>query len=246
MHDEAYLKQLRENLDPALAAPGPDAVAAMPSFWQGYLHPSEAERRNCLLAEMRELADYLPQTANRMAEIAMDAFLLESPRLGICRFVAVAIEGAIHFQYSRSPLGHAVKALHAPVVDLLRARAPEALTYLYFQMMDGLTDIHDLAGFKNSLALTTVEDEIDTYHELPFHDRLEALGDPARIVELLASGGGGYLLIDLNRDQRGDPDPLGFRMSAEPTDQWSPDRPVPLFAMLDAWMAVGLGQSGPK
>lgn len=244
MSIELNLKRLQQTLDPELSFFSSADIASLPPMWQGYLSSTDLERLQFLRVEMRDMADYFPETARRLAHIACDVFLAQSPRLGVCRFVTIALEGETYFRYSRCPLAYA-PATNDPLVELIRQRAPDALAYTYFQMMDGLTDPFDFVGFKNSLALTTVEAEIDTYADLPFFDRVKALGDLNNVVELLASGGGGYLLIDLNRDMRGDSDPVGFRISKNASDQWSPDTPVPLFAMLDAWMAVGLGQTGP-
>lgn len=244
MSIELNLKRLQQTFDRELSFLNPETAESPPPMWQGYLSTTDLERLQFLRTEMRDMADYFPQTARRLAHIASDVFLAQSPRLGVCRFITITLEGETYFRYSRCPLAYA-PATNDPLVELIRQRAPDALAYTYFQMMDGLTDPFDFVGFKNSLALTTVETEIDTYAELPFFGRVEALGDPNNVVELLASGGGGYLLIDLNRDTRGDGDPVGFRMSKNASDQWSPDTPVPLFAMLDAWMAVGLGQAGP-
>lgn len=244
MSIDLHLKQLQQKLDPELALLPPEAVGALPPLWQGYLSNTDLERLQFLRVEMRNMADYFPETAQRLAQIARDAFLAHSPRLGVCRFIAVTLDGETYFQYSRCPLDYAL-ATGDLLIDLIRERAPEALSYTYLQMMDGLTDLYDFAGFKNTLALTSVETEIDTYAELPFFDQLEAHGDLNNIVELLSSGGGGYLLIDLSQNMHGDSDPVGFRMSKDASDQWSPDTPVPLFAMLDAWMAVGLGQTRP-
>lgn len=243
MNTELHLKKLHEKLDPELSFLPSDAAPSLPPLWQGYLSADALDRLQFLHVEMRNMVDYFPETARWMMQVARDVFLAHCPRLGVCRFIAVECEGKIYFRYSRCPLDYAPTP-HDPLVNLIHERAPDALAYIYSQMMDGLTDPYDFVGFKNTLALTTVAMEIDTYAEMPFFEQVEALTDPNNIVELLASGGGGYLLIDLNCNMRGNIDPVGFRMSKDDGDQWSPDTPVPLFAILDAWMAVGLGHPG--
>lgn len=239
---EPCLDLARQRLDPELALVLEGTETSLPPFWKGYCSTGKAERLQCLAAEMHEMADYFPETAQRLMAVASDVFLARSPGLGLCRLIAVELNGETYFRYSRCPLGY-VPSVDSAIVDLIRTRAPEAITYLYFEMMDGLTDLHDLVGFKNRLALTTVEAEIDTYGEMPDFERLEAMGDIGNIVEILGSGGGGYLLLDLNRDMRTDTDPGALRISGN--GGWSPEEPVPLFGMLDAWMAVGLGQTEP-
>ncbi|MGV3573740.1 MAG: hypothetical protein ACO1O4_01240 [Devosia sp.] len=244
LDDNLQLFQQSLGYDLTLVQPGRESD--LPPLWKGYLGGSTArDRLDILHVELGDMADYLPETAQRLILIANDAFLVEHPQFGICRVIAVTQDSNTWFRYSRCPLSYAA-ATGNRVVDLIAHRAPAALKYLYFNMMDGLTDPYGFAGFKNSLALTTVEDEIDTYAELPFYDRVEALGDGGNVVELFASGGAGYLLIDLNQDRRDDSDPHGFQMSNYASHAWSPDRPVPLFGTLDAWMAVGMGQTGPS
>lgn len=244
MSIEVNLKRIQQKLDPELSFLDAKDTASLPPLWRGYISASDLERLQFLRVEMRDAADYLPEAARRLARIANDVFLAKSPRLGICRFIGVVQEGETYFLYSRCPLNY-TSCADNPIIELMKQRAPASLWYLYSEMMDGLTDLYDFVGFKNSLALTTVDREIDTYYEMPFFDQLEKLGNLQSVVELLSSGGGGYLLVDLNKDMHSERDPVGFRMSKDASDQWSPDTPVPLFGMLDAWMAVGLGQTGP-
>ncbi|PZO67307.1 MAG: hypothetical protein DI498_02895 [Paracoccus denitrificans] len=240
---------LEKNLDLIRSGLGRDAevlgaqdATPIPELWRNYLDSSDASRMRALTDEMRDMADYFPQAAQRVLDVASDVVVVKTGELGVCRVIVVDLNGKQFLRFSRAPLRYQPEDWNNEVTDLLLTRAPDAIKYLYSEMMNGFTDPYNFVGFKNTAVIRTVEQEIDGFAELESYEKIEALGDQNKVVELLSSGGGGSLLLDLNKDWRSNTDPTGVRVADDDSDADT----VPLFATLDAWIAIGLGQEQPS
>lgn len=234
---ETQLDLVRSTLDPE--AELPDSDAGVPDHWLDYLAASSAERLAGLRLELRRLAPYFPHTAKGLAEVCTDAFLVHSPRRGLMRILVRQVAGQPYIAYSRCPLAQCAHT-HRPTYDLLRARAPEAFAWVHDNLMDGLVDPYDLTGFVPSDRLYAMS-EIEEYQDYDWYDDFVATRDPAQVLEIFSSGGGAYMLLDLNDDLRRVLDPQALRISSNDPD-WTPANPVDFWLYLDAWMAIGLAE----
>ena len=176
--------------------------------------------------------------------MSTDAFLIRTQARGLTRVMVVQIGGEPYFTLSRCPKRFC-DSRHRPPYDLLKARGPEVMTWIYENLMDGLTDVYGLTGFYPSDRMVTMLEEIDGYAEYDWFDDFAARRDAGKVVEMFSSGGGAYLLLDLNDDLTKQPDTPALRIGTDRPD-WTPAHPVPFWPMLDAWMAIGLADvSGP-
>ena len=231
---EEMLAYLRQSFDPETTLFG-GSVEALPKHWRDYASTDEALRRFALRAELNSVAPYLPLVMQGLEQISIDAFLVDSPSVGICRIIVRQIKGKLYPAYSRLPMNF--QSSPAPIWARMEKRAPRALTWLYRDKMDGLTDIGGLVGFKPTNLLTTMAAEVDSYGEQPWYDAYAGSIETNNIVELLASGSGGYLFIDLNTDMSQDRNPTGLFLFI---DDGGPPETVLLFQYLDNWMEIGL------
>ncbi|QBF33646.1 hypothetical protein [Thalassococcus sp. S3] len=229
------LSMVQTRLDPKAQAYA-GGEAGLPERWAGYASASSAERLFAARAEMDVLERYLPEAAENLAKVIVDVALIESPTYGTCRVFARQIGGKIYPAWSRLPKKHA-DTRHVAVWTLFAERAPQVLKWLHTDLMDGLTDLYQFGGFKSSAFLTTMEREIDTYAEQAWFDDFANQNNISEIVEVLASGGGGYLLLDLSEDRTADLNPMAWFVDVKSPGE--PER-VPLYAYLDTWLTISL------
>lgn len=226
------LARFRGNVDPgtmAYAGPAPD----LPVHWRDYLSSDPRARLACLNAEMAMLADYLPRAAASVHEKAEDAFLLTSPSTGLLRCVMRRQGDTLYPSISAPPLGQTQP--DNPAARLLLAQGPKVLRWIHTALMDGLTDMWDFAGPLRSALLTTMAAEIDTYGEADWFDAFSIDHDTSRMIEIFSSGGGGYLLVDLDDPSLTGADPRAFLVLMK--EDAAPES-VPLYAWLDEWTAI--------
>jgi hypothetical protein len=223
------IQQFAARVDPD-ARPFGGTLTDVPEHWHDYAEKGIAERLFGLRQEMAVLRRYLPEAADAVQQKAVDVCLLETSTLGVVRVIVVMIRGALYCSYSGRPGASPV----TPAAAALMERAPRVLAWIYTDLMDGLTDLNGFGGFKPLSLITSVEDEIDTYAEASWYEDFIASRNPANVVEIFASGGGAYLLVDLD-DQQGD-DPVGYLVDVGNPD---PPKAVALYSYLDAWTAIG-------
>lgn len=233
LRDE-MIENLKARLDPSVRVYGGPATA-LPVHWQDYLGDHEVERRFALRQELAALEPYLPRTMAGLEAVALDAFMAETDSHGIIRVITRQIAGALYGTFSELPVSMA--PLEAEIWTTFAERAPQALTWMYRSRMNGLTDFYGFAGFKTSRHLTTMAEEVDTYGEAPWYAEFAASHDTNSIVEVLATGGGAYLLLDLSRDQSKSADPDGLLVYMN--EGTSPET-VSFFGYLDTFMEIGL------
>ena len=229
---EQALLRFRSHVDPGASAyAGPPSD--LPAHWRDYLSQDADMRLACLQGEMAVLGEYLPQAATAVRAGAEDAFLLTSPSTGLLRCVMRRQGDALYPTISAPPLGQTLP--DNPAARLLLRKGPEVLRWIQTTLMDGLTDMWGFGGPLRSARLTSMAAEIDTYAEADWFDAFSIDRDPSRVIEIFASGGGGYLLVDL--DDPGlpgtDPQALLGMMKED-----APPEPVPLYPWLDEWTAI--------
>lgn len=231
--DEA-LKRFRRDADPGfMAFAGPSAD--LPAHWRDYLSNDQTARLGCLRGEMAMLGDYLPKASSAILTGAEDAFLLTSPSTGLLRCVMRRNRHARYPTISAPPLGRTMP--DNPAARLLLNEGPDVLRWIQTALMDGLTDMWDFGGPLRSARLSTMAAEIDTYAEADWFDAFSIDHDPSRVVEIFASGGAGYLLVDLNDPGLSGTDPQALLVLMK--EDTAPE-PVPLYAWLDEWTAIAL------
>jgi len=136
-----------------------------------------------------------------------------------------------------------VDDLKRPAIwDTFKSRAPDALVWVHENIMDGLTNTYLAGGFVSSMHMRTMADLRGLYAEQSWHAAYVEDHDPANVVQLLSSGGGGYLLIDLNVDLsvQFEPKALFVDVGAPPEEG---KQQVNLFPYLDEWMAIALAEA---
>ncbi|MDO5606708.1 MAG: hypothetical protein Q4G25_16265, partial [Paracoccus sp. (in: a-proteobacteria)] len=196
-------------------------------------------RLACLRAEMAVLRDYLPETADHLAG-ATEAVILTTRRTGPLRVLMRETEGVLYPAWSGAPLGAAMPA--NPAAAALIADGPAVLQWLYRHWMDGLTDIWEFGGLLNSRAITSMAEDGDVFGEMDWYDDLDHHHDLNRWIRIFSSGGGGYLLVDLDDPAlRGD-DPEAIQVLVKEAESL---HRVPLFAYLDGWSAIAMGADDP-
>ena len=230
---EEALRRLRVGVDPGFVAFS-GHPQELPAHWRGYLDDDPAARLDCLRAECAMLADYLPEVCTALLSTAEDAFMLNSPESGPLRCIMRRIRGVLYPTLSARPLGQAPAP--NPHAQLLLTAGPDALSWIYTELMDGLTDMYDFGGLLRAARLTSMAAEIDSYGETDWFDAFSLDHDTDRVIEIFRSGGSGYLLVDLDRPGlSSNPDALLVIV-----DEDAPPETVSLFAWLDAWTAIAL------
>lgn len=232
------LAYLRDRLDPTVRLYA-GAAEALPKHWQDYASDDKALRRFALRQELAAYEPYLPSTMAGLEQVALDAFMVQTDRLGVLRIIARQIRGKVYGTYSALPTGD--DSAGSAAMKLLFAHGPKALAWTYRTRMNGLTDSFGFAGFKTSALLTTMADEADTYAEADWYAAFAKQHDTRSIVEFLATGGGAYLLLDLSRDQSAAEDPEGLVVYM---NEGTPPETVSFFQYLDMFMELGLTDSG--
>lgn len=236
---EPFIEKIQQSLDPTASLLNVDQ-RDVPHHWAYYLSTSSAERQVASRNEIAMFSDYFPRTATGLRHVITDAFLAHTQNYGVCRFFVRQLEGKHHLAYSRAPKTFA-QTPHDPSWETVKKQAPTALTYIYEKVMDGLTDLYGYAGPKPSLLLSTVEDEIDTYAELGWYDAFAKTHNPSNVIEIFASGGGAYLLLDLNQNLTNVFEPQAYLASTK-NPKMNPSTSVDFFPYIDQWMAIGLAQ----
>jgi hypothetical protein len=230
------LDRFRETVDAdAVAFTAQDGV---PLHWRGYLEPTTATRVRNAQAELRMIGDYFPEASGAIAAIVVDAILVVSPLRGLCRIFGCQVEDAIYVTWSNPPTAVA-EGFRAPGWNRFVQRAPQALVWIHQNVMDGLVDSYGFGGFYPSAMLTSMEDQIDTYANGAWFTSFELARHPGAIIEYFASGGGAYLLLDLNDDLSRTVEPQALLIDMK--DGSDGPRSVDLFPYLDTWMAMALG-----
>lgn len=243
------MKDLRGQIDAVSKKLDPSARPVsggeeIPGHWKGYLKQDHAMRLATAQAELAMIAPYFPGAVAGLNATTTDAFLACTDYHGLCRFLVQTNGGRDYFTYSRVPKLFTATS-HADPWSLFAENAPRALVWVYNNVMDGLTDIYDFSGFRSSLAMASMAGEADTWMELPWYDALSASTNTRQIVELLSSGGGGYLLLDLNEDLSDVFEPQGLFIDVKAAISRLPQA-VDLFPYLDEWMAIGLADADPR
>lgn len=59
------------------------------------------------------------------------------------------------------------EAVRGNIAPPFAENAPQALVWVYNNVMDGLTDVYDFAGFHSSLAMTSMAAEAGTWIMMP-------------------------------------------------------------------------------
>lgn len=236
---DEMLETLKRKFDPGISRVAADT--AIPEVWQGYTSESEAERLFEVRQELALIRDYFPTLVDSLSPIIIDAFLVQSSTYGLCRIFVRQLRGSTYFTFSRAPTGFG-DVQRMPIWPLYRERAPEALRWVHENVMDGLTDIYGFGGFVSSGMMRPMERPNGNYGELPWYSEFAEDVDASQIVEILRSGGGGYLLIDLNTDlsKTFEPQAMFVDFNADPQDTLAY---VPLFPYLDEWMSIALAES---
>lgn len=217
-----------------------ETIEGVPEHWKDYTSASEAERLLGARQELKTLSKYFPRAAAELEKTTIDAFIVRVENMELCRIFMVQVEGEAYVTYSRCPTLFCKSASRQPYALLLK-HAPEAFSWVYQNLMDGLVDPYDLTGFVPSDRLTTMG-EHEFYENFDWYNSFVANNDPTKVLEFFSSGGGAYMLLDLNKDWRTVPDPQALRISSQEQD-WTPDKPVDFWPFLDAWMAIGLAGS---
>lgn len=232
---EEHLAELRQSFDPAATLP--DSDAAVPDHWLDYLDDHLETRRDCWQREFAKLQPYLPEVSQGLSQVTTDAFLVHTPHRGLCRILVRQIDDVSYYAYSRSPTNVSMPT-EGPAFRLVKERAPLALSWIYQNLMDGLTDIYDFVGFVASDRLKLMSREYPDL-DYPWYDAFAAQHDTDKIVEFFSNGGGAYMLLNLNDNMRDVADPQALRVSSK-YDDWIPENTVDLWPTLDAWMTIGL------
>lgn len=235
---DAYLDLAQREFDPSATLYA--GAGAIPSHWMDYAQDTQAQRLAGLRLEMQKLAPYFPKTATGLTRNCVDAFLVQTERRGICRILVRQIGGEVYLAYSRLPRKDA-QAPARPTYQTLKDNAPKALSWTYENLMDGLVDSYGLTGFVPSDMLYSMA-EVEEYMDYDWYPDFSKERDLEKVLEIFSSGGGGYLLLDLNRDLGAVEAPEALRISAKEAD-WTPSNPVPFWPFMDAWMAIGLVES---
>lgn len=232
---DAYLDLAQREFDKSASLfTGTEGV---PPHWLDFTEDTEAQRLSGLRLEMQKLAPYFPKTATGLARHCVDAFLVTTERRGICRVLVRQIGGEVYLAYSRLPRRFA-QGPARPTYDTLKERAPKALSWTYENLMDGLVDSYGLTGFVPSDMLYSMA-EVEDYMDYDWYSDFSEGRDLTKVLEIFSSGGGGYLLLDLNGDLGAVDSPEALRISSKEAD-WTPSNPVAFWPFIDAWMTIGL------
>lgn len=227
------LDYLRNRLDPsARLFLGPTSL--LPSQWHDYLNDDPSVRRFALRKELGAFEPYLPSTMRGLELVFIDAMMVETESFGPLRIISRQIGENIYGTYSALP-GNSFR--NSALSRLFHSHGPQVLTWAYQERMNGLTDTFGFAGFKTTQSLTTMADEIDTYAEADWYEDFSEKYDVSSIIEILATGGGAYLLIDLSLNQSNAEDPEGLVVYM---NEGTPPEKVSFFQYLDMFMEIGL------
>ncbi len=213
---------------------------AVPEHWKDYCSDSLPQRLSGVRSELRKIALYFPQTAKGLGFATIDVFLAQNKSHGLCRFFITQTQGETHLTYSRQPKSFA-DTMHDDAWNLMRDHAPESLVWVYNNVMDGLTDIYDFSGFKSSISMTVMGSDTASWSELPWYKEFSQKIDVSKMVEVLSSGGGSYLMLDLSKDLRTIYEPQALLIDAK--DHSSVPESVDFFPYLDEWMDIGLAET---
>lgn len=238
MSREAHLEIVHLEFDQSAEIVG--TTDNVPDHWHDYASASEAERLFGARQELRTLSNYFPKTAAELENIVVDAFLVQTQNRGLCRILMVQVKGETYITYSRCPTAFC-ESTSQPPYSLILERAPAAFSWVYQNLMDGLVDPYDLTGFVPSDRLTTMSQQ-EAYQNFEWYEAFVANTDPTKVIEFFSSGGGAYMLLDLNRDWKTGIDPQAYRISSTQKD-WTPDNSIDFWPFLDAWMAIGLADA---
>lgn len=239
MIDPEYFEKLDRSFDPGMTAVAQGTP--VPHIWQGYMSESKTERLFEVRQELAKIADYFPHTADALSKIIIDAFLINSPTYGLCRIFVRQLNDSVYYCFSRAPTKEH-EAPRMPSWDHYVAAAPDALVWVHQNVMDGLTDIYAFGGFLGSGHIQSMAELRGVYAELPWHEPFVQDHDPSKVLQVFSSGGGGYLLIDLNEDLSTRFEPQAMLVDVK-VDRDESLRYVDLFSYLDTWMAIALAEA---
>ncbi|MDO5640712.1 MAG: hypothetical protein Q4G28_12685 [Neisseria sp.] len=209
-------------------------ASTLPPLWRDYASDDMMVRRAALQRELADVEAYFPETMRRLAQIALDALVVETGRSEVLRVIVYELGGQQYYAYSASPLKQQTAA---DIWKLFQAHAPQVMSWLYRERMNGLTDVYGFAGFKSLAEMTSMAEEINTYGEADWYEEFAARHDTRLMVEILSTGGGAYLLLDLSCGQSQAEDPDGWMVYMKEN---RPPEKVGFFPYLDALMAIGL------
>ena len=213
-------------------------TGSLPRRWVDYVSDDGQTRIRAAEAELEFLGRYLPKLAEVLNKITVDATLLRSSVHGIVRAYIVQLDSELFVDWSRAPRAK-FDTPGSEAWTLIEENGPEVLRWIYQNLMDGLTDLYGFGGFKTASELRTLEEEQEVYAEKPWFADFASQNDTSKIVELFSSGGGGYILLDLSQDQTAEANPAGLYVDLNTSD---PPQTVHLFAYLDTWSSIALGE----
>jgi len=105
--------------------------------------------------------------------------------------------------------------------------------------MDGLTDMYGFTGFKPLSNISIIKEEENTWGEMDWYSEFSNKYNITKIYELLSTGGGGYLLLDLSSNWR---DKKEFKCFYVNIKETAAPKLVDLFPYLDFLMSIGLAE----
>jgi hypothetical protein len=123
-------------------------------------------------------------------------------------------------------------------MSLFFRHAPESLSSIYANHFDGLFDASLAGGPLPLREMRPLSQTIDNFMDFPWHASFKQNNNTQDIVLIFASGGGGYLYLDLNKNQIGSKNPECILITNDRDDRVEH---VALWEYLDAWTAIAMG-----
>ncbi len=211
----------------------------IPPHWQNYLSNNITLRKSGILNELSKLEQYFPKSMNALKLKTIDAFLFKSEKYGICRAFVQLIDGKEYSSISSLPWKY--KSVESnKSSEIFKNNIHISLYWVYNNIMDGLTDKYGFCGFKPLSDISAISGYQYNWSEMDWYSEFANKNNVKHIYEFLNSGGGGYLLLDLNYNWRNLKEFKCFYVNAKDIET-QPEQ-VDVFPYLDEWMAIGLAE----
>ena len=233
---EAHLSKLSHSLNEEVVIVTDSN--GIPSHWLDYLNTNSRIRQSGITNELSKIEQYFPELIKTLKPKTIDAFLFKTEKNGICRAFVHLIDGKEYLAISRLPWKYKTVEPTASYTTF-QNNIHIALYWIYYNIMDGLTDIYGCAGFKPSYNVFTITKEENMWAEMDWYSEFSSKHNINKIYELLNTGGGGYLLLDLNSNWR---DKNEFKCFYVNVKDIAPPELVHLFPYLDYLMSIGLAE----